>query len=163
MNSPQGASRAESGKIAWTISRRLGMVIVLALAFFLSAIVTIYTLFRSGDTQVPNVIGRSQTEAQKLAEQAGLRVKIQMRNDAGVPANAVIETRPGANSSVKKDSVLTIVVSSGPQTKSQNLGVSGFRFLVSSLQSRWQLDRSIERELKRPETRNRKPESASNL
>jgi beta-lactam-binding protein with PASTA domain len=95
------------------------MVIVLALAFFLSAIVTIYTLFRSGDTQVPNVVGRSQTEAQKLAEQAGLRVKIQMRNDAAVPANSVIETRPGANSSVKKDSVLTIVVSSGPQTKSE--------------------------------------------
>ena len=95
------------------------MVIVLALAFFLSAIVTIYTLFRSGDTQVPSVVGRSQTEAQKLAEQAGLRVKIQLRNDGNVPANSVIETRPGANSSVKKDSVLTIVVSSGPQTKSQ--------------------------------------------
>lgn len=119
MNSRQGASRAASGNIAWTLSRRLGMVIVLALAFFLSAIVTIYTLFRSGDTQVPNVVGRSQTEAQKLAEQAGLRVKIQMRNDAAVPANSVIETRPGANSSVKKDSVLTIVVSSGPQTKSE--------------------------------------------
>ena len=95
------------------------MVIVLALAFFLSAIVTIYTLFRSGDTHVPNVVGRSQTEAQKLAEDAGLRVKIQLRNDASVPANSVIETRPGANSSVKKESVLTIVVSSGPQTKSQ--------------------------------------------
>jgi len=119
MNTPRGAGHAEPGSIVWTISRRLGMVIVLALAFFLSAIVTIYTLFRSGDTQVPNVVGRSQTEAQKLAEQAGLRVKIQLRNDASVPANAVIETRPGPNSSVKKDSVLTIVVSSGPQAKGQ--------------------------------------------
>jgi len=163
MNSPQGASRAGSGKIAWTISRRLGMVIVLALAFFLSAIVTIYTLFRSGDTQVPNVVGRPQTEAQKLAEQAGLRVKIQMRNDAGVPANSVIETRPGANSSVKKDSVLTIVVSSGPQTKSENLTVSGFQFLVSGFQLRWQFDKSIEWQLERPETRNQKPETVSNL
>jgi len=151
MNSRQGASRAASGNIAWTLSRRLGMVIVLALAFFLSAIVTIYTLFRSGDTQVPNVVGRSQTEAQTLAEQAGLRVKIQMRNDPGVPANSVIETRPGANSSVKKDSVLTIVVSSGPQTKSQNVMVSGFRFLVSSYRVRSRLDR--------PETRNQKPET----
>src|SRR5262249_6143458 len=96
------------------ISRRLGMVIVLALAFFLSAIVTIYTLFRSGDTQVPNVLGRPEAEAQKLAEQAGLRVKIQRRNDSTVAPNAVIETRPGPNASVKKDSVLTIVVSSGP-------------------------------------------------
>ena len=157
MNSRQTASRAASGNIAWTISRRLGMVIVLALAFFLSAIVTIYTLFRSGDTQVPNVVGRPQTEAQKLAEQAGLRVKIQMRNDAGVPANSVIETRPGANSSVKKDSVLTIVVSSGPQIKSENATVSGFRFLVSSFKSRWKLGKDADR---RPETTNRKPETA---
>jgi len=96
------------------------MVIVLALAFLLSAIVTIYTLFRSGDTQVPNIVGRPEAEAQKLAEQAGLRVKIQRRNDPTVAANSVIETRPGPNSSVKKNSVLTIVVSSGPiQTKSE--------------------------------------------
>jgi beta-lactam-binding protein with PASTA domain len=97
------------------------MVIVLALAFFLSAIVTIYTLFRSGDTQVPNVVGKSEVEAQRLVEQAGLRVKIQHRTDSSVPANSVIETRPGPNSSVKKDSVLTIIVSSGPTQKSQLL------------------------------------------
>jgi serine/threonine-protein kinase len=96
------------------------MVIVLALAFLLSAIVTIYTLFRSGDTQVPNIVGHSEAEAQKLAEQAGLRVKIQRRNDPAIAPNSVIETRPGPNSSVKKNSVLTIVVSSGPiQNKSQ--------------------------------------------
>lgn len=96
------------------------MVIVLALAFFLSAIVTIYTLFRSGDTEVPNLIGKPEAEAQKLAEQAGLRVKIQRRNDANVPANSVIETHPAATRSVKKDFEITIVVSSGPaQTKSQ--------------------------------------------
>ena len=136
------------------------MVIVLALAFSLSAIVTIYTLFRSGDTQVPNVVGRSQTEAQKLAEQAGLRVKIQMRSDASVPANSVIETRPGANSSVKKDSVLTIVVSSGPQTKSQSMRVSGFRSLVCSFKSRWKFGKDAAAEHRKPETTNLKPETA---
>jgi PASTA domain len=118
MSTSRGPGHAEP--IAWTISRRLGMVIVLALAFSLSAIVTIYTLFRSGNTEVPNVVGRPEAEAQKLAERAGLRVKIQRRNDSTVTPNLVIETRPGPNSSVKKDSVLTIVVSSGPiQTKSQ--------------------------------------------
>jgi hypothetical protein len=118
MSTSHGA-RSEPGSIAWTISRRLGMVIVLALAFLLSAIVTIYTLFRSGDTQVPNIVGRPEAEAQKLAEQAGLRVKIQRRNDPAVAPNSVIETRPGPNSSVKKNSVLTIVVSSGPIQKSK--------------------------------------------
>lgn len=120
MSTSSGAGRSEPSSIAWTISRRLGMVIVLALAFLLSAIVTIYTLFRSGDTQVPNIVGRPEAEAQRLAEEAGLKVKIQRRNDPTVVANSVIETRPGPNSSVKKNSVLTIVVSSGPiQTKSQ--------------------------------------------
>jgi beta-lactam-binding protein with PASTA domain len=120
MSSPHGAKQPETSSIVWTISRRLGMVLVLALAFSLSAIVTIYTLFRSGDTRVPNVIGRPEPEAQKMAEAAGLKVRIQRRSDATIPVNTVIETRPGPNSSVKKDSGLTIVVSSGPpQTKSE--------------------------------------------
>jgi hypothetical protein len=105
--------------ILWTIGRRLAMVVVLALAFVLSATVTIYVLFRGGDTRVPNVIGKSEAEAQRMAERAGLRVKIVRRSDATTPADTVIETRPGPNSSVKKDSSLTIVISSGrPESKS---------------------------------------------
>jgi beta-lactam-binding protein with PASTA domain len=118
MSSPHGANRVEPGSIAWTISRRLGMVIVLALAFSLSALITVYTLFRIGDTRVPDCVGKPEAEAQKMAERAGLKVKIQRRVDATVPADLVIETRPGPNSSVKKDSSLTLVISSGPsQTK----------------------------------------------
>src|ERR1044072_8244988 len=121
MNSQQSASRPEARSIAWTISRRVGMVIVLALAFFMSATITIYTLFRIGDTRVPDVVGKTEVEAQKLAEKAGLKVKITRRHDQSIPTDTGIETRPGPNSSVKKDSNLTIVVSSGPsQTKSEN-------------------------------------------
>lgn len=122
MSTSRSAGRAAGGSIAWTISRRLGMVIVLVLAFSMSAIVTIYTLFRSGNTEVPNVVGLPEAEAQKLAERAGLRVKIQRRNDSSVAPNSVIETHPPARMSVKKDYVLTIVVSSGPgQATSQPL------------------------------------------
>jgi beta-lactam-binding protein with PASTA domain len=96
------------------------MVIVLALAFLLSAVVTIYILFRSGDTQVPNLLGKSEVEAQRLAGQAGLRTRIQRREDAAAPGT-VIETRPGPNSSVKKDSSLTIVISNGPPQKNSEL------------------------------------------
>ncbi len=122
MSTPQGAGRAEPASIAWTISRRLGMVIVLALAFSLSAIVTIYTLFRSGDTRVPNVVGKPEAEAQKLVELAGLRVKIQRREDAAA-AGTVIETQPVPNSSVKKDFDVKIVVSSGPAQKKSQVSV----------------------------------------
>ena len=119
MTSPQTAGKANPGSIAWDVGRRLLMVIALTLAFLLSATATIYLLFRSGDTRVPDVVGKSEIEAQQMAQQSGLRVKIVRREDAKVPANTVIETRPGPNSSVKKDSGITIIVSSGPpQTKS---------------------------------------------
>jgi PASTA domain len=124
MSTPKGAGRAEPVSIAWTISRRLGMVIVLALAFSLSAIVTIYTLFRSGDTRVPNVVGKSEAEAQKLVELAGLRVKIQRREDAAA-AGTVIETQPIPNSSVKKEFDVKIVVSSGPAQKKSQVSAPG--------------------------------------
>ena len=107
------------------------MVIALALAFFLSAIITIYTLFRIGDTRVPDVVGKPEAEAQKIVEKAGLKVKVTRRNDAA-PADTVIETRPGPNASVKKDSTLSIVVSAGP-AKSQ-LPVPSSQLLVLSRQ-----------------------------
>jgi serine/threonine-protein kinase len=96
------------------------MVIALALAFSLSAIVTVYMIFRIGDTRVPQVVGKTEAEAEKMAEKAGLKVRVQKRSDSSTPENVVIESRPAPNSSVKKDSSLTIVVSSGPgQNRSQ--------------------------------------------
>ena len=69
---------------------------------------------------MPPVVGKTEVEAVRMAEKAGLKVKVQKRTDATTPENVVIETRPAPNSSVKKDSSLTIVVSSGPgQNRSQ--------------------------------------------
>jgi serine/threonine-protein kinase len=104
---------AELSRIILTILRRLATIVVLVLAFSLSAALTIYVLFRSGDTRVPNLIGKPEAEAVRIAEGAGFRVRVQRRADSA-PANTVIETRPGPNASVKKDTNLTIVVSSGP-------------------------------------------------
>ena len=109
------------------------MVIALALAFFMSATITIYTLFRIGDTRVPDVIGKTEVEAQKMAEKAGLKVKVTRRNDPSAPADTVIETRPGPNSSVKKDSSLTIVISSGPSQTKGEIKINERWFQVCSL------------------------------
>ena len=122
MSSTKTGNHPAARSIAWTLTRRLGMVIALALAFFLSATITIYTLFRIGDTHVPDIVGKPEAEAQKLAEKAGLKVKVTRRNDAA-PADIVIETRPGPNASVKKDSTVSIVVSAGPATSENHFPV----------------------------------------
>jgi PASTA domain-containing protein len=119
MSSSQAGSKAKPESITWTLTRRLGMVIILALAFALSAIVTIYTLFRSGETRVPDVLGKSEPEASKMIEKAGLGLKVQRRNDSA-PANTVIDINRPVNSAVKKGFTITIVVSTGPaQTKTE--------------------------------------------
>src|ERR1044072_516858 len=160
MSSQQSASRPEARSIAWTISRRVGMVIVLALAFFMSATITIYTLFRIGDTRVPDVIGKTEAEAQKLAEKAGLKVKITRRKAPSVPPDTVIETRPGPNSSVKKDSNLSIIVSSGPsQTKSENRIHEGW-FLVPGYLFPVQNQSPFRTRNREPEIRNQRPEKS---
>ena len=130
MSSANTPNRIQPGGIAWTISRRLAMVVVLGLAFVLSATVTIISLFRSGVTYVPNVIGISETDAQKMIEDAGLEVRVQHRSDAA-PANTVIDINRPPNSSVKKGFTITIVVSSGPaQTKSELKTSRTDQFLV---------------------------------
>ncbi len=103
------------------------MVVVLTLAFFLSAVITIYIMFRSGDTRVPDVIGKSEVEARSIMEAGKFEIKIQRRTD-DAPLNTVIETRPAPNSSVKSSSLVTLVVSSGPvQNKGQfNKEAPGF-------------------------------------
>ncbi len=114
------AKPASTGNIVWTLARRLAMVIVLALAFILSAAVTIYVVFRGGNTRVPDVLGKTETDAKKIIESGQLEFRVQRRNDDSVPMNQVIETRPAANSAVKKNSVVTVVISNGPgQIKSQ--------------------------------------------
>jgi hypothetical protein len=69
-------------------------------------------------------VGKPEAEAQKLVEVAGLRVKIQRREDAAA-AGTVIETQPAPNSSVKKDFDVKIVVSSGPAQKKSRLSPAG--------------------------------------
>jgi len=114
MSSPQSTQRASTGSIVWTIARRLSLVLALMLAFFLSATVTIYIIFRGGDTRLPNVVGKTEVEAKGILDQQKFDIRVQRRNDDKIPANTVIETRPAPDSSVKKNSVVTIVVSSGP-------------------------------------------------
>lgn len=144
------------------------MVLVLALAFFMSALITIYTLFRSGNIRVPDVIGKTEVEAQKLAEKAGLKVKITRRSDPSIPTDTVIETRPGPNSSVKKDYVFNIIVSSGPsQTKSENrinegwFPVPGYSFLVQNQSLSMTGNPKLEIRNSKSETGDQKPEAES--
>ena len=98
-----------------------------ALIFSLSIVVgTIWTLTRifdglpvDGGTQivieVPDLTGSSQTEALTDLQSLGFKVGIENSAHPIVPEGSVIRTQPPANTSTSPDTLVTIIVSVGPE------------------------------------------------
>ena len=98
-----------------------------ALIISLSIVVgTIWTLTRifdglpvDGGTQivveVPDLTGSSQTEALNDLQSLGFKVGIENSAHPDVPEGSVIRTQPPANTSTNPDTLVTIIVSVGPE------------------------------------------------
>ncbi len=98
-----------------------------ALIVSLSIVVgTIWTLTRifdglpvDGGTQVvvevPDLTGSSQTEALNDLQSLGFKVGIENSAHPDVPEGSVIRTQPPANTSTNPDTLVTIIVSVGPE------------------------------------------------
>ena len=97
------------------------------LAISLSIVIgTIWTLSRifeglpvDGGTQivieVPDLTGSSQTEALNDLQNLGFKVGIENSAHPEVPAGSVIRTQPIANTTTNPDTLVTIIVSVGPE------------------------------------------------
>ena len=98
-----------------------------ALVISLSIVIgTIWTLTRifdglpvDGGTQViinvPDLTGSSQTEALNDLQNLGFKVGIENSAHPEVPEGSVIRTQPPANTSTNPDTLVTIIVSVGPE------------------------------------------------
>ena len=98
-----------------------------ALIISLSIVVgTIWTLTRIFDglpvdggaqivVEVPDLTGSSQTEALNDLQSLGFKVGIENSAHPDVPEGSVIRTQPPANTSTNPDTLVTIIVSVGPE------------------------------------------------
>ncbi|MWV49673.1 Stk1 family PASTA domain-containing Ser/Thr kinase [Rathayibacter sp. VKM Ac-2803] len=64
---------------------------------------------------IPTVVGLSQEDATALLEASDLQVEQQQAPDLTVPIGTVMSSDPPQDQSIHKDSVVTLVVSSGPR------------------------------------------------
>jgi eukaryotic-like serine/threonine-protein kinase len=69
------------------------------------------------DVQVPNVTGQAENDAIATLQNAGFKTTTQRNPDSTVPPNHVINTNPGANSSVGAGDEITLNVSTGPEQR----------------------------------------------
>ena len=65
--------------------------------------------------EVPDLTGSEQAEALADLQNLGFKVGIENSADASVPAGSVIRTQPPSNTIVNPDSLVTIIVSVGPE------------------------------------------------
>jgi beta-lactam-binding protein with PASTA domain/predicted Ser/Thr protein kinase len=63
---------------------------------------------------VPNVRGRTASDAANLLGQAGFRTTTRNESSDDIPSGSVIRTEPAANTPLDRNSTVTMVVSSGP-------------------------------------------------
>ena len=95
-----------------TVVGKLATLASIAAAFTLALVATIYLSLRSPEVKVPEVTGKSQTEAESLLAEAGLNVRTRARRySAEVKPDTVLDQAPRSGEMVKSGQTVAIVVS----------------------------------------------------
>lgn len=100
--------------------QKLVTTVVLALAFFLSAGLVIYLSLKGKEVKVPNLIGKSEGEAERLLGEEGLRLRVRNRTtDEKIQANLVSDQTPDSGTTVKAGQVVNVTISTGIEAKKE--------------------------------------------
>jgi eukaryotic-like serine/threonine-protein kinase len=92
------------------------LVFVLASAGFLSAVTTIRIAIRGRIVSMPNLVGKSEADAQRTLAARGLQLRVADRVYSPLPANAVVRQSPPAGEDMKISQDAHVVLSLGQQT-----------------------------------------------
>lgn len=91
------------------------LVFVLAAAAFLSAVTAIRVAIRGRIVAMPNVVGKSATDAEKILNGERLRLRVADRIYDVSPANTVVQQSPAPGEQIKVLEDAQVILSLGPQ------------------------------------------------
>ncbi|MCX7904208.1 MAG: Stk1 family PASTA domain-containing Ser/Thr kinase [Caloramator sp.] len=95
------------------------LMISLIILLFLSITALGYFAFSrylvTKDVKVPNVVGLSKEDARKILEDNRLTMEIEGTQSSDLPEGAVIATIPEEGTMVKENSIIRVIISSGPK------------------------------------------------
>lgn len=108
---PRRQPKKKSSKKKWALAVFLLMVVTVLLGSFFA-----YGKFwSSAEVVVPNVVGRTADDAERILKDSKLRVMITEQFDEDIAVGLVISQSPDPNSHVKEDRLVTIYVSKGAE------------------------------------------------
>jgi len=97
------------------VSRRSWIIIAVVVALAVAVLVAVLLVTR--DVMVPDVSGKTQADATKVLEDAGLKAgAVTRQSNSTVAADLVIGQQPAAGAHADKGSAVALTVSSGPGT-----------------------------------------------
>lgn len=92
--------------------RRLGLVILIAIAFLFGLATTVYLSLRSPEVRVPEVVGKDRFEAERILGNADLNFRVRAtRPSSQVQANTVLFQVPRAGEVVKTGQTVAMDIS----------------------------------------------------
>ena len=92
--------------------RRIGIVVLLAIAFLFGLATTVYLSLRSPEVTVPEVVGKDRYEAEKILAQADLNFRVRATRPSNqVKADTVLFQLPRAGEAVKVGQTVAMDVS----------------------------------------------------
>src|SRR5580704_13001043 len=126
-------------RIEWLF--RMGLLVfVLAAAAFLSAVMAMRFAIHGREVEMPNLVGKTSSEAQAILEGRGLELIIVDRVYDALPANSGARQSPPAGEHMKVSQDVHVVLSLGPQNVTipavvgESLRVARIQLLQSGLQ-----------------------------
>jgi len=99
------------------VLKRLLTVALLAGVFGLSSLLIMYFALRGRTVEVPNVVGKSEVDAEKELGEVGLRIRVISRTHSDkVPANTISDQSPASGTTVKTGQQVRVSLSLGAPT-----------------------------------------------
>jgi hypothetical protein len=98
--------------LVFSAFRRLGLVILIAIAFFFGLATTVYLSLRSPEVTVPEVIGKDRFEAERILGKADLNFRVRATRPSNqVQVNTVLFQVPRAGEVVKTGQTVAMDIS----------------------------------------------------
>jgi hypothetical protein len=95
----------------FTALRRIGIVVIIVIAFVLGLAGTVYLSLRSPEVQVPEVVGQHYLSGQSILEGTGLNIRKRARRyKPDAKPDTILDQSPHAGEVVKKGQTVAVVV-----------------------------------------------------
>jgi serine/threonine-protein kinase len=101
-------------RLRWAV-RMASLVFVLTSVAFLSALVAMRFAIQGRDVDMPDLAGKSVTEATQILQGRRLGIRVEDRSYSPLPLDAVVRQSPEAGTRVKVGQQAHVVLSLGPQ------------------------------------------------